>query len=375
MPLPVKKHLILLERIKNPGEHRLDYMRLDKNENVAGLPARLVGILKKEITPAFVTAYPELQPLYRKIAKWVGLGAESIYIAAGSDGAIKSVFEVFVAPGDAIVLINPTYAMFDVYAKMFQSRVIKIQYSKDLTISAREILKAIEKEKPKLVCIANPNSPTGTIISRREIRQIIKVAGRSGCMVLMDEAYHPFYRVSSVPLVMRYSNVIVTRSFSKAFGLAAARIGFACAHPDTAYYLHKVRPMYETNSFAVRFAEIMIDHYDVVKAYVAKVRQAKSFMEKRLSEKGIPYAKSYANFILIDAGSRQESIRIQEALKKRAILIQGGFSHPALDRYIRVTIGTISQMKLFLKIFLEISTGMVRRKTRSRQHIKKRRIL
>lgn len=351
--LPVKRHLLTIERRMNPDGTRFGYLRLDKNENTEGFPARLITIFKGEIDSAFLTTYPEMAPLYERIAKWVHCKRENIYISAGSDAAIKSVFEVFVKPGDRVTLISPTYAMFYVYAKIFQARLKEIRYKMDLTISPEEIVREIKHHRPRLVCIANPNSPTGTIISQKAILKIVAAARRHKTIVLLDEAYYPFYPVSSISLIRQYPNIIITRSFSKAFGLASVRAGFACAHKDMISYLHKVRPMYETNSFAARFAELVLDNYGIVKAYLKTVRQAKAFLEKGLNELGISYSKSFANFMLIDVGSFKNSIAIKNALARRKILIQGGFLDKLLRNYIRVTIGTVEQMKAFLSAFKE----------------------
>lgn len=354
MTLPVKKHLISLERIKNPAKNRLEYLRLDKNENISGFSQEFIEVLKEEVNSDFLTAYPEIDPLYKKIAGWLGCGKENIYITAGSDAGIKAVFEVFIERGNTVVLLNPTYAMFYVYTEMFQGHLIKIDYKEDLSLSDEDVIKAIYSYKPKLICIANPNSPTGTILPPESIDKIVDVASHQNSIILLDEAYYPFYPISSIQLISSYPNLVVTRTFSKAMGLASARLGFVAGQAQTIEYLHKVRPMYETNAFAVKFADIIIDNYHLVEKNLDEIKRAKEYLEEELKCLEIPYFKSHTNFILINVGSYERSIQIGEALSKRKILVKTNFKDTVLKNCIRVTIGSIEQMNYFMKNFKEI---------------------
>ena len=351
--IPVKKHIEDLWRVRNPVA-RAGYLRLDKNENVIGFEEAFVEKLRQEITSEFLTTYPEVGPLYQKLALWIGCNRENIYIAAGSDAAIKSVFEVFVEPGDTVALLSPTYAMFYVYTQMFQARLIEMRFNENLFISAEDILKIIYEHRPKLICIANPNSPTGTILAQEDLGEIIDAASKQNTIVLLDEAYYLYYPVTSVDRIYDHPNLVVTRTFSKAMGLASARLGFAVAHSDTTKYLQAVRPIYETNAFALRFAELVLDNIHLVEKDLEAVRKGKEYLEKELDGLGIPYFKSYANFMLIDVGSFEKSIELGNALHQKKILIGSGFKDELLQNCIRVTIGDVEQMKFFIEKYNEI---------------------
>jgi len=355
MKLPVKKHLKHLTRIKNSSSSRAGFLRLDKNENTVGFPKEFIELLRRQIDSDFLTTYPELETLYKKVAIWVGCTPANLYISAGSDAAIKAVFEAFVSKGDGVALLNPTYAMFNVYTEIFQGRLIKMDYDENLSLSGEKIVCIISEHKPKLVCIANPNSPTGTVLSQKAITKILDTALQHGSIVLLDEAYYLFYPVTSVGLIERYPNLIVTRTFSKAFGLASARLGYACGHKNVIQDLHSVRPMYETNSFAAKFAEITLDNYHLVEEYAKGVRRAKKYLEAQLDALKIPYFKSFANFVLINVGSNRKTLSGSQALYKRRILVKAGFKDGVLKNCIRVTLGNIEQMKYFMKEFKEVS--------------------
>lgn len=351
--IPVKEHLKHLQRIQNPSA-RAGYLRLDKNESTVGFEKEFVESLRQEITSNFLTTYPEIDSLYPKIANWIGCNKEDIYITAGSDAAIKNVFEVFVEPRNVVVLLDPTYAMFYVYVEMFQGRLMTIGYKEGLSLSAEDILKILYEHRPKLICIANPNSPTGTVLPQRDIRNIIDVAWGQNTVVLLDEAYYLFHPESVIDLIYKYPNLIVLRTFSKAMGLASARLGFAAAHPDTIAYLKKVKPIYETNAFAVKFAELVLDNMHLVERNLEVTRKGKEYLEKELDKLGVPYFKSYANFILIDVGSFERSVQMGKVLYEQKILIKSGFKDEVLRNCIRVTVGSKKQMKLFLEKFYEI---------------------
>ena len=352
--LPIKKHLSRLVRIKNSDESRLEYLRLDKNENLIPLPSRVLARFKKALSADFVSAYPEPGTLYKKLAKHVGCKPENLYLTSGSDGAIKSVFEAFVEANDKVLLVSPSYAMFYVYVKMFQAELVEVKYAADLSLSVEKILTQIESTNPKLICIANPNSPTGTIVSPEDLWKVIESAHQKNAVVLIDEAYYLFYPQTCAGLIEQYPNLVVTRTFSKAFGLASARFGFAVGSTEMIECLHKTRPMYETNAYAVKFAEIMLDHVDVVKKSIREALKGKRFLERELKKMGLSYFKNYSNFVLIDVGSKEKAITIEKALKKNKILSKGGFDFP-LERCLRINIGSVWQMKRFLKVLTEVS--------------------
>lgn len=355
--IPIKTHLIDLERIKNPQEPRGSFLRLDKNENTIDFSKEITELLKSQITPNFLSTYPEIGALYKKIALHSGCNEENIYITSGSDAAIKAVFEVFAQKGDKVALLDPTYAMYYVYGEIFQTKLLKINFEEDLSLNTENIFNLIEKERPKLICLANPNAPTGTVISQEDIKRIADLCLKYDIIILIDEAYYPYYSHSSLPLISDYPNLVITRTFSKAFGLASCRLGFAVGQPEIIGYLHKVRPMYETNAFAAKFGELILDNYGIVEKNAEEVNRAKEYLEKELSNLGLPFFKSYANFMLINVSSFEKAVQIKQEMKNRKILITGGFKTAPLEKCIRVSIGSLEQMKYFIDNLKQIIDG------------------
>lgn len=352
----MKPNLIKLERIPNVAFERKEFLRLDKNENLVPFPETFLNKVRTAITADFISSYPVLASLYERIAKWLGCAKENIYITAGSDAAIKSVFEISVDPNDKILILHPTYAMYYVYSHMFQAKLLKVEYDKNFSLSVEQILKCIRKDKPKLICIANPNSPTGTVIPFEQLKEIIKTASKVSATILIDEAYYLYYPHSVAMLINKFQNLIVTRTFSKAFGFAAARLGFAIACKDMIANLQKVRPMYETNSFAVLLAKLVLDNFKFVRSSTKETLKGRRFLEDELDKMGLKYYNSFCNFLVIDVGSYKKSYEIVSFMKKHRILIGGAHKHPCLETCIRITAGPKKDMRLFLdklRIFLK----------------------
>jgi len=216
-------------------------------------------------------------------------------LTAGSDMAIRNCFELLVRSGDKIITIFPTYGMVDVYAKLFEAKQVKIHFNNKLELDINKLIKEINY-KTKLIIIANPNSPTGTIIENRQLIEIFKKAKKFNCYVLIDEAYYGFYKNTVLPFLKKFPNLIVSRSFSKAYGLAGCRVGMLIANKITAERLYKFRPMYEINSISVLIVKEMIKNESILKKYIQETNKGKKYLTKVLDRLGFFYFDSHANF-------------------------------------------------------------------------------
>jgi len=343
-----KQHIDRIYRTPSENMHRYNKLRLDKNENVSGFEHNALKEALAAATPEFISSYPETDILYEKIAKMLNCQKENVIVTNGSDGAIKSVFEAFVESGDEVILLNPSYAMYDVYCDMFNAKKVIIDFEKGLNLSRRKIIECISNET-KLIIIANPNSPTGTVIDEKNLLEIINLAGIRGVFVLIDEAYYDFYKKSVVPYINRYKNLIVTRTFSKAGGIASLRLGFAVAGPDIITSLYKTKPMYETNGMAVLFGDYILEHPEIVDGYVKAVGEGKSYFIARLKQLGIKIYDTHANFILLELPGINN--KIARCLNDEGILVKGGYLHPSLEDTMRITLGPIKEMERFIDRF------------------------
>jgi histidinol-phosphate aminotransferase len=338
-------------RMLNP-EGRNGKLRLDKNEHTVGLPEEMIQEALSGLTAESIATYPEVQPLYEKLAGSLGVDVGNLMLAAGSDPAIKSLYELFVGEGDSVVLPKPTYAMFHVYAGMFGATAINIQYGADLSLDQDAILDAISPDV-QLVAIANPNSPTGTVVEEAFLKKVVEKAHAAGVVALIDEAYYPFYSGTMLPFIRDYDNMVVTRTFSKAYGLAGLRLGYIAGSERLIDLLKKVRPMYEVTGVAVHFGRYILDHSDAVETYVEQVEVGKRYLADAMSKLAFETHPTHANFMHVRIPDESLRGTITERLGAQNILITGR-QGPPLEDCIRISLGPVEQMKTVASAIAEI---------------------
>jgi histidinol-phosphate aminotransferase len=318
--------------------------RLDKNERLAADPGLVRDVLAK-LPASALAEYPDYPAFLSFLAKKLRCRTEELLLTAGSDGAIKLVFETYLNPGDEVLLATPTFAMFKVYAGVFGAKVREVPLADDLSFPTESFLDAIGP-KTKLVPVASPNNPTGTEVPEADFLKIIRKAAKRGALVLVDEAYYYFTRASMLPLVRKFDNVVLTRTFSKALGLASLRIGFAHARAGIIDTIRKGQSIFDVNGLALRCAEYALKHEGRAWAYAAEVEKGKDFLESALAPMGLSVRRGGGNFVLVDLG--RDPAPVARRLKKLGAAVGHGWSHPALARSIKVTAGPVAVMKAFV---------------------------
>lgn len=343
-----KEHLKKIYRTPPERFDRTEFARLDKNENLEDIPSDYLNEILSDIDPVFLSAYPQVYPLYQKLSESLGVDIEYILITAGSDAAIKNIYEVYIEPKDEIILPDPTYAMYYVYADLFQAELVKIPYDNELNLSVDDLIGSITPHT-KLIAIANPNSPTGTIISKDELRKVLDKAKRTNSLVLVDEAYYPYYSQTALDLLSEYDNLIITRTFSKAYGLASMRLGYAIASKKIIAELSKFRPIYEATGISVLFGCKILERPGIIEKRVKNVLSGKEYISTEMEKLGFKTFKSYANFIHIRVGSENVN-ELARFLRKNHVLVKSGFEHECLKDCIRITIGPKELMDKFVEL-------------------------
>lgn len=314
---------------------------LDKNENVDPQLAALTHQIVCEVSRESLYSYPECAPLYNRLGKYLGVASDHLLLTAGSDGAIRSVFEAFVSPGEIVVHTLPTFAMYSVYARMYGAKTVPLEYEpseEGPVLFLDKTLSIIRGSRPRLVCLPNPDSPTGTVFSESDLRTIIEVAGSVGSLILIDEAYYPFYPKTVLPFTNEYPHLIVAQTFSKAWGLAGLRIGYCAACPDLVQFLHKVRPMYEVNTLAVAVVDRMLDFSNEMLKSVQRLNAGKVAFLSAMKFLGFKVLQGHGNFLHVAFGSHAS--QIHEALKKR-VLYRQNFNEPCLRGFSRFSAATV----------------------------------
>ena len=210
-----------LYRVKCTDD-RSNVLRLDMNENPIGLPKEFVEKVKEKITPELLATYPTKKELISIIAKHNELNDENITVTAGSEEAMRLIFQCFGQQGCSLLTVMPTFEMYDVYSKMFGMNHETVQFEEDFSVSVEKILEKIN-DNTGIIVLLNPNSPIGTVYSETEFEKIIERANEVDAIVVVDEAYHYFYPSTEIGLTKKYKNLIVLRTFSKLCSMEIGR--------------------------------------------------------------------------------------------------------------------------------------------------------
>ena len=348
--IPILRKDISRQSLSRPNwinqEHRsMQKIWLDKNECADPKMNKIVMQSLSKITAESVFSYPELDTLYEKIAKFSDVLSENVLLTAGSDGAIRACFEACIQPGDGIIASRPTFAMYEVYSKIYGAKVTWLDYEKSDNgplLEVDRVTNAIKKIRPKMVCLPNPDSPTGTVFSSLDLKKIIDTASDIDALMLIDEAYHPLYKKTSAPWIHEYKNLVVVRSFSKAWGAAGLRVGYALANNELTALLHKQRPMYEIGNVSAKAIEILLDHEKDMLQSVNKVNAGKKYFQDSMKDLGLSSYESYGNFVHVRFGKYAGEVH---KILEGKVYYRKDFTSPCLEGYSRFSTTTKERFK------------------------------
>ena len=342
-----------IERLPEGGRERDGLVPLDRNERLAPLPEAVVEELRAALDSELLTTYPATDRVYDRLADAHGLPREHLLLTPGSDGAHRALHHAYVRAGDEVVMLDPSYRMFAVYTEMFEGSAVKVPFGEDLALDNDALVGAIG-DRTRLVLVANPNQPTGTVLGDGVLDAVLARAAEVGALVVVDEAYHPFSGETVLDQVPEQPQLVVTRTFSKAWGLAGLRAGLVAADHAVIANLFKVRSVYDVNSIALRALELELDHPDVATDYVAEVEAGRTLLADRCRAFGLTPLESPTNFMQIRLGDAIAPGEAVERLRERGYLVAGPYSFPCLADCIRVTLGPPALMEQFAGALAEV---------------------
>lgn len=325
---------------------------LDKNENTHPKLIKLYKEILKSINPIHISTYPDLGSLYKKISSYEKISPKNLIFSHGSDGCIKNIFEGFTKKNQKVLTLSPTFAMYDIYPKIFNLIHLKFDYDFSKNgpkLNLKNLIKKIKKEKPKLLCIANPNSPTGTLIENSNMLALMQVCKTIDCKLLIDEAYYGFCKQTSKKFVKKFDNIFIIRSLSKAWGLAGLRLGYIISNKKNIEILNKIRPMYEINTFGAEFLKLLLNKKYLVKLNIIlnEMIKEKYNFYKFLNKNKINYYLSHGNFVHFKI--LKDKKKIINDLSKLSYFRMSE-NHKSLDNYSRITLTSKQNIKKIIKI-------------------------
>ncbi|MCB9771067.1 MAG: histidinol-phosphate transaminase [Candidatus Omnitrophica bacterium] len=322
-------------------------IKLASNENPYG-PAS--SVLKAMIQEAgLVNRYPDGGCFYLRqaLAKKLSVGGENLIFGNGSDEIIVMAIRAFVSQGDEVIIAKPSFLIYDIAARL-EGAVIKAvplkNFYYDLDGMKREIT-----PKTKIVFIGNPDNPAGTFVNEKNLVDFLKKI-RKDILVFIDEAYFEFVNDKSYPdairLIKKYKNVIVTRTFSKMYGLAGLRLGYGIADVDVISILNRLREPFNVNSIAQAAAVACLNDKTYYRRIGREVVVERTKLYRELKKMGLGYVETATNFILVDV--KNDSTMVANQLLKKGVIVRD-MAFWGLRNYLRVSIGTPSENAAFVR--------------------------
>lgn len=310
-----------------------DALRLDFNENTLAPSPRVLQAMR-ELTGEGLTVYPEREPVERIVAGHLGLQSDQIILTNGVDEAIHLVACAFLDEGDEALICTPTFFMYDVSISMMTSQLVRVQSDDSLAFPFERFMAAITP-RTKLIIVASPNNPTGAVVSREHLLAIAKAA--PDAVLMVDEAYFHFFGDTLLHEVASLPNLLVARTFSKAYGLANLRVGMLAGDARLIGFLRKVSSPYNVNGVALAVLPAALADTEYLDWYTAQVHRGRERMLAALAELGVRTWPSAANFVLMDIGPKHK--QLCAVMREKGVLLRDRSSDPGCEGYVRITIG------------------------------------
>lgn len=345
------EHVKNLYRIFDQNE-RKDYLRLDLNENPGGLSEEFIESVVKEITPQFLSQYPETKAFTQVLADHLGAEMENVCLVNGSAEGIRYIIQAFTSQNGRIVGVVPSYFMFQVYSEMYGRDFVKVPYDENLEMDIDRIINELTDDT-QLLILLNPNNPMGNVYTDEEFEKIMTVAREKEITVLVDEAYYYFHPKTFIRYALNEEHVFITRTFSKLFSLAGCRLGYVVGWPEGIKMVQKMCTPHNTNAFAMLCAEKILTNPAVLEDLIAKFKGGKEYVVNALDELGYFYKNSAGNFMFIKPKTDAKTV-VQRMKDEKSILIK---VYEGLGEYgecLRVSIGEQKYMERFIEALKEI---------------------
>ncbi|MCW2278019.1 histidinol-phosphate transaminase [Heliophilum fasciatum] len=323
-----------------------DGAKLDANENPYPWPAPFTAQLQATLAESPLTRYPdgEARELRSAIAAYTGRHVDEILVSNGSDEAIQLMLLTFGGPGLATVIANPTFVMYGMATRYMGGKVIDVplkEIGDTFALDVPGLLEAAGRPETRLVIICNPNNPTGNLFPVEDIEAVLRGTDK---IVILDEAYYEFAQETLLPRLDEFPNLVVMRTFSKAFGLAGLRVGYTVASRSLIQEIHKVRQPFNVNTFSQTAAIVALQKANLFQEQVQAVLAERAHLLAALERFDWRVFRTDANYVFVrlpgtPVEAAQRSAKIYEGLLNAAVLVRKFGGSPSLDGTLRITVG------------------------------------
>lgn len=325
-----------------------DGLRLDFNENTVGCSPRVIARLRT-LDGDLLARYPEREPGELLVAAHLDLEPGEVSLTNGTDEAIHLICETYLEPNDEALIGVPTFAMYEIYAAATGAKVIPVLGGADFHFPVEELLGRIN-ERTRLIAVANPNNPTGTQASQEALLRLAQAAPHAA--LLVDEAYFEFSGETLMKQWREVPNLFVSRTFSKAYGLAGLRIGVLAGNTEHMKMVRRVSSPYNLNSIALACLPDALGDESYIRNYAADVLRGREQLEKELRERRIKYWPSRANFVLTYFGAAGPAFIA--AMRERGILVRDRSRDPGCAGCVRITLGSAKDNETLFRALRDI---------------------
>ncbi len=356
MKVEANKDFPILPHIRShhgyvPGEQpdNTGWIKLNTNENPYPPSPKVRDAISSQVDGLRLYCSPDGKPFRESIAAYHGIDASQVILGNGSDDILNVLARAFVGSGNArLGTLVPQYSLYPVLTSLQGGELEEIEFTEDFQLP----IEKISNSSSPIFFITSPNAPTGVGFKNEDLRNVLE---KYSCLLVVDEAYADFADQNAVELLSEFSNVFITRTFSKSYSLAGLRVGYGLGHPDLINVLHGVRDVYNLDRLAQAGGQAALEDHDWFLHCLDKVLKSRLELTSRLDERGWYTYPSQANFIFTEpkdvAGNSGPNVAssLFEFLKSQNILLRYFPKHPLTDRFLRITIGTDSEMKTLHK--------------------------
>jgi histidinol-phosphate aminotransferase len=283
--------------------------------------------------------YPEYRDVTRRLARYFRVSPNELLLANGGDDSLHVFFDTFVDPGSGILICDPTFPMYRYYAEIFGAKIHVLRYDAEMRFPLAAVCNALRR-KPRVLFIANPNNPTGTLLSRQTIETILRATKHTA--VVIDEAYAEYSGATVVPLIRKYPHLFIARTFSKAAGLAGLRLGAVIGCAPSLQFLRSAMPPFPVNVAALIAADAAVRDRRTMQRHIQNTLRSREWLHSQLARIGVKTYPSAGNFLLANFGLRGPALF--RKLARHGILVRDRSSDLAVG-FVRITIGSQPEMR------------------------------
>jgi len=347
-----KKNIESLVRVQTSLNRNIEKgIILDRNERVDVFNDLTFKRIIKNISKYSLSATPDITELYKKIAKYHGLKKDNIYITQGITECISHIMFSTLKKDDEVILMHPTYPMYEVICKLHNVKYKLWKFNKKFELDMNDLKKLITR-KTKLIFLVNPNLPIEYEFDETYKNKIYKICKKKKILVVYDEAYYHFGSKSEEKKITKYKNLIVMRTFSKAWGLSGIRLGYMISNKKLCNYISKCRSLVETNSLTFQVALWALKN-KIFKDHVKKVKMGAKFIKNRLKFSGdIFHGGGRTNAIILKLPNVKSTDNLRNYLSKKNIYIRNKFN-PPIEKYVRISLASPKKLSIFYREYLK----------------------